>query len=139
MADPLSQPIAVRELHLLPSRRPVVLELDAPVARRAGTGACAYRVTGLGRPRAGRATGADGLEALLLAVEAVRRELEPFEGRLTWTGEPGELGLPTAVPDFLGADFRRRVARMVRSETERETRRLQDCVAPASGDRPLAD
>ena len=139
MAQRLSQPIAVRTLHLLPSRRPVVLELEAPVARRAGAWVCTYRVTGLGRARAGRATGGDGLEALLLAVDAVRRELEPFEGRLTWTGEPGELGLPTAVPDFLGADFRRRVARMVRAETERETRRLQDCVAPASGDRPLTD
>ena len=139
MAERLSQPIAVRELHLLPSRRPVVLELEAPVPRRAGTWVCAYRVTGLGRPRAGRATGGDGLEALLQAVDAVRRELEPFEGRLTWTGEPGELGLPTAVPDFLGADFRRRVARLVRAETERETRRLRDCVAPVSGDRPPSD
>jgi hypothetical protein len=139
MAERRSQPIALRELHLLPSRRPVVLELEAPVARRAGTWVCAYRVTGLGRPRAGRATGGDGLEALLQAVDAVRRELEPFEGRLTWTGEPGELGLPTAVPDFLGADFRRRVARLVRAETERETRRLRDCVAPVSGDRPPSD
>src|SRR5215213_9563904 len=98
MAERRSQPIAVRELHLVPSRRAVVLELDAPVTRRVGTWVCAYRVIGLGRPRAGRATGGDALEALLLAVDAVRRELEPFEGRLTWTGEPGELGLPTAVP-----------------------------------------
>ena len=86
--------------------------------------------------RAGRVSGADGIEALLLAVEAVRRELEPFGPRLTWTGEPGELGLPTAVPDFLGAEFRRRVEGIVRSETERETRQLHRCAGPDAGERP---
>ena len=80
-------------------------------------------------------TGADGVEALLLALAALRRELEPFGRRLTWTGEPGELGLPAAVPDFLGADFRRRVEDLVRAETERETRRLRGCVTADGGER----
>ena len=136
MGDPVPPPIAVRQLQLVPSKRPVLLELDAPAPRPGGTWVCAYRIRGLGRVRAGRANGADGIEALLLAVEAVRRELEPFGPRLTWTGEPGELGLPTAVPDFLGAEFRRRVERMVRAETERETSQLQSCVAPDDHGRP---
>jgi hypothetical protein len=129
-------PIATRELHLVPSRRPVQVELDAPERRRGGVWVCTYRVRGLGRARAGRASGSDGIEALLLAVEAVRRELEPFGQRLTWTGEPGELGLPAPVPDFLGSAFRRRLEQLVRSETERETLRLRDCVTPPTGARP---
>ncbi|HUR95698.1 MAG TPA: hypothetical protein VMY76_14030 [Gemmatimonadales bacterium] len=129
-------PLAIRQLTLLPSRRPVVLELDAPAARPNGEWSCSYRVGGLGRTRAGSVVGADGLEALLLAVVAVRRELEPFGGRLTWAGEPGELGLPEFVPEFLGGGFRRRIEAMVRAETERETRRLQQCVAPEAVRRP---
>ena len=136
MAKPVASPLVVRELHLLPSGRAVVLELDAPEHRRAESWVCAYRIRGLGRVRAGRVTGTDGVEALLLALTALRRELEPFGPRLTWTGEPGELGLPAAVPDFLGAEFRRRVENMVRTETERETRRLGGCVSPADSERP---
>src|SRR5215211_5807251 len=125
MAAASGMPIAVRQLSLVPSGRPVVIELDAPGRRRAGEWACTYRIRGLGRARAGRALGEDGVQALQLALAAIRRELDPFGPRLTWTGEPGELGLPEAVPDFLGSEFRRRVERMVRAETERETRRLQ--------------
>jgi hypothetical protein len=136
MPEPVPPPIAARQLHLVPSGRPVVLEMDPPVQRRADLWICAYRIRGLGRIRTGRVGGTDGIEALLLAVEAMRRELEPFGPRLTWTGEPGELGLPTAVPDFLGADFRRRLERMVKAETERETRQLQRCVGPDDEGRP---
>jgi hypothetical protein len=136
MHTPVIRPIAVRELQLVPSGRPVVLEVDAPERRRGGSWVCTYRVRGLGRIRAGRVTGADGVEALLLAFAALRRELEPFGARLTWTGEAGELGLPALVPDFLGAAFRRRVEHMVRAETERETVRLRNCVAPPGAGRP---
>ena len=130
MAPHPGAPIAVRQFTLLPAGRPVVVELDAPVLRRVGEWACAYRIRGLGRARAGRVLGEDGFQALQLAFAAVRRELEPFGARLTWTGEPGELGLPEAVPDFLGGGFRRRVEALVRAETGKETRRLQQYVAP---------
>jgi hypothetical protein len=118
-------PIAARRLTLVPSGRPVLVELDAPRELRAGAWDCAYRIRGLGRTRARRVRGADGLQALQLALEAVRRELEPFGSRLTWTGEAGELGLPASVPDYLGGAFRRRMERLVQLETERETRRLE--------------
>jgi hypothetical protein len=130
MAAPSGTPIAHRQLTLVPSGRPVMVELDAPAQRRTGEWACAYRIRGLGRARAGRVFGEDGFQALQLAFAAVRRELEPFGPRLTWTGEPGELGLPETVPDFLGGEFRRRIEALVRVETERETHRLQQCVAP---------
>jgi hypothetical protein len=133
-----ARPILVRELYLLPSRRPVSLELDTPVLKRPGAWTCAYRIRGLGPVRGGRSTGEDGLEAILHAVDALRRELAPFGARLTWTGEPGDLGLPASVPRFHGAEFARKVERMVQEETERETRRIQACVAPASGEPPTA-
>jgi hypothetical protein len=118
-------PIAARRLTLVPSGRPVLVELVAPRERRGGSWDCAYRIRGLGRMRAGRALGEDSLQALQLALEAVRRELEPFGARLTWTGEAGELGLPASVPDYFGGAFRRRVERLVQLEAEREARRLQ--------------
>jgi len=118
-------PIACRRLTVVPSGRPVLLELDAPRQRRGGDWACAYRIQGLGPIRAGNTTGSDGFEALQAALAALRRELEPFGGRLTWNGEPGELGLPPAVPDYFGGEFRRRLERMVQVATEREATRLK--------------
>jgi hypothetical protein len=118
--------IASRQLTLVPSGRPVHVELDAPVRRRSGGWACAWRIRGIGRVRTGRAPGEDGLQALQLALTAVRQALEPFAGRLTWTGEPGELGLPEPIPDYFGGEFRRHLERLVQVETEREAQRLKE-------------
>jgi hypothetical protein len=125
--------IATRRLTLVPSGRPVLIELDAPVRRRSGEWMCVHRIRGIGRVRAGRAMGEDGVQALQLALAAVRVSLEPFAAQLTWTGEPGELGLPEAIPDYFGGEFRRRLERLVRQETEREAQRLKDtALAPAA-------
>ncbi len=134
MTDPHT--IAARRLTLVPSGRPVDVELDAPVRRRGGEWACAYRIRGIGRVRAGRTVGEDGVQALQLALSAVRQALDPFAAQLTWTGEPGELGLPEPIPDYFGGEFRRRIERLVRQETEREAQRLKDAaLAPAPGAR----
>jgi len=123
MADP--EWLVVRRFSLLPGRQPVLLELAVPRQRPHGQWVCRYRIRGLGRARTSRAVGDDGLHALQLALAAVRRELEPFAGRLTWAGEPGELGLPESVPDYYGGEFRRRVEALVRREGETEARRLR--------------
>jgi hypothetical protein len=122
-------PFVSRRLSLLPGGQPVVLELDIPRERRDGEWICLYRVRGLGRLRSGRAVGEDGLQALQFALAAVRRELEPFAARLTWAGEPGELGLPENVPDYFGGEFRRRVEALVRRESESEAGRLREATA----------
>src|SRR2546428_658286 len=76
---------------------------------------------------------ADGLEAIQLALVEVRRELEPFGPRLTWTGEPGELGLPLLIPDFFGGEVRRRLEALVQREIEREGRRLKELTVHEPG------
>jgi hypothetical protein len=123
MPDP--EWLVSRRLSLLPGRQAVTLELAVPCPQRQGQWVCRYRIRGLGRARTSRAVGDDGLHALQLALAAVRRELEPFAGRLTWAGQPGELGLPESVPDYFGGEFRRRVEALVRREVEAEARRLR--------------
>ena len=125
---------ASRQLRVVSSGRRVLLEIAAPRRRRAGDWACAYRIEGLGPDRTGTAPGEDSIEALQSALAAVRRELEPFGGRLTWKGEPGELGLPHFVPDYFGGEFRRRVERAVQAEIEREARRLKELAVSGRGD-----
>jgi hypothetical protein len=125
---------ASRQLRVVSSGRRVLLEIAAPRRRRAGDWACAYRIEGLGPDRTGTAPGEDSIEALQSALAAVRRELEPFGGRLTWKGEPGELGLPHLVPDYFGGEFRRRVERVVQAEIEREARRLEGLAVSGRGD-----
>jgi hypothetical protein len=132
MSEPFMT-IASRRLTLVPSGRQVLIELDVPRQRRPGEWACAYRIRGIGRPRAGQALGEDGFEAIQLALMALRRELEPFGPRLTWTGEPGELGLPLPVPDFFGGEIRRRLEGLVQREIEREGRRLKELTVDAPG------
>jgi hypothetical protein len=133
MSEASAVTIASRQLALLPSGRPVLVELDAPRRRRTGEWACAYRIRGLGRARSAQAFGQDSLEALQLALVALRRELEPFGPRLTWTGEPGELGLPLLIPDFFGGEVRRRLEGLVQRELEREGRRLKELAVPEPG------
>jgi hypothetical protein len=128
--DAAARTIASRRLTLVPGGRPVDVELDAPARRRTGEWACAYRIRGIGRVRAGRALGEDSLQALQLAVAAVRQALEPFAAQLTWTGETGELGLPEPIPDYFGGEFRRRLERLVRQETKREAARLREAALP---------
>jgi len=123
---PTPRAIATRQLTLVASGRPVLVEIDAPEQRTDGEWTCTYRISGIGRSRTGRAAGDDALHALLLGCAAARRALEPFAAGLTWNGEPGELGMPELIPDYFGGEFRRRVEQLVRTETEREARRLKD-------------
>lgn len=117
--------VAVRQLRLIPSGKPVVIAVDAPCRRAKDDWECAYHITGLGRTRGGRGRGSDGLQALQSALLDARQALEPFAARLTWLGEPGELGLPAPVPDYFGGAFRRRVEALVEREVEAEGRRLK--------------
>lgn len=117
--------VAMRYLARTDTGAPVTVQLGRPRQRRTGEFECPYRVRGLGRVRVGRALGEDSMQALQLAFEAVRIELEPHAALLSWYGASGETGFPQYVPYSLGVRFRTRLERMIRREIEREAVRLE--------------
>jgi|SRR5437867_7969510 len=118
-------PIATRHLARTDTGAAVTVQLGRPRRRRTGEFECPYRVRGLGRAKIGRALGEDSVQALQLAFEAVRRELEPHAAILTWYGALGETGFPQYVPYTFGGRFRKRLEAMLNREIEREARRLE--------------
>jgi hypothetical protein len=118
-------PIATRHLARTDTGAAVTVQLGRPRRRRTGEFECPYRVRGLGRAKIGRALGEDSVQALHLAFEAVRLELEPHAAVLTWYGALGETGFPQYVPYTFGGRFRKRLEAMVNREIEREARRLE--------------
>src|SRR5688572_20004641 len=118
-------PIATRHLARTDSGAAVTVQLGHPRARRTGEFECPYRVRGLGRVKVGRALGEDSAQALQLAFEAVRLELDPHAAALSWYGAPGETGFPQYVPYSFGSRFRKRLEAMLSREIQREVRRLK--------------
>lgn len=121
----LKSPIATRHLARTDTGATVTVQLARPRRRRTGEFECRYRVRGLGRVKISRALGEDSVQALQLAFEAVRLELEPHAAILTWYGARGEIGFPQYVPYTFGARFRKRLEVIVSREIEREARRLE--------------
>jgi hypothetical protein len=125
MDTKFTSPIATRHLARTDTGAAVTVELARPRRRRTGEFECPYRVRGLGRTKVGRALGGDSVQALQLAFEAVRLELEPHAAILTWYGACGETGFPQYVPYSFGGRFRKRLETLVNREIEREARRLE--------------
>jgi hypothetical protein len=125
MDTKFKSPIATRHLARTDTGAAVTVELGLPRGRRTGEFECPYRVRGLGRAKIGRALGEDSVQALQLAFEAVRLELEPHAAILAWYGARGETGFPQYVPYTLGARLRKRLEILVNREIEREARRLE--------------
>jgi hypothetical protein len=124
---PFGRVIAKRRLTRLNGKPPIVVEIGTPRQRRTGEWECPYRIRGL-KPKAGtlrRALGEDAVQALELVLQAIRLELEQHGEKLTWTGEPGDVGFPQFYPDIFGPVVRRRVIRGIDRELAREGRRLK--------------
>jgi hypothetical protein len=104
--------------------RPVQLRLGMPRPSPKGDWECPYQIVGLGKSRPQVACGLDGMQALLMAVEALRVTMEESGKRLAWEGgENGDHGLPRVVPAFFGVPFAQRVSRLIDQEVERFSRR----------------
>jgi methyltransferase (TIGR00027 family) len=105
--------------------RQVVLTIGKP---RPGHGAwtCRIRIEGIPRGR-GFTVGEDPLQALQLALARARRMLDASGLPLLWLpdGEPGDVGIPLAVPTGHGFQFQRKLERYV----ERESKRFEEAVA----------
>jgi len=84
---------------------------------------CPYQIVGLGKSRFRVAYGLDGIQALLMAIEALRVTIEESGKRVTWNGgEDGDNGLPRVVPTFFGLSFAQRISRLIDQEVERFSR-----------------
>jgi hypothetical protein len=59
--------------------------------------ACDYEIRGLGDLDCDPALGVDSLQALFLAVQAIRERLRPYLDRLSWLGNENDDGFPSAM------------------------------------------
>jgi hypothetical protein len=111
--------------------RIVAVTIYAPEPDR-DTGAdwrCEFRAQGVLDAR-DTAHGVDALQALLNAIQGVRKALDDSGLSLTWAGgEPGDHGVPRIVPMFLGRAF----ARDIEDEIDR---RLGAHKPPGAGSSP---
>lgn len=80
---------------------------------------CPYQIVGLGGSRVEVAYGLDAIQALQLALEAIRLKLERIS-QCTWEGgDNGDTGFPRSVPSSFGRDFSIRVERHIDVEVAR--------------------
>jgi hypothetical protein len=112
--------------------REVILSVGVP--RRVGQAEwrCPILVEGLDdNPIADAASGIDSLQALLQAVECVRRHLKESGRRFAWLGESRlwGTGIPRQVPIDLGRRFEEQIERAI----ERESQKARKFRAPILG------
>jgi hypothetical protein len=112
----LAKPIAVRRFSVAgePGHE-VVLTIGKPRPenRPGGDWYCWVLIEGIPRERRQRVKGLDAIQALQLAMEYARRELDASGRELTWLNdlEPGDIGLPFFAPAGYGFWFQRRCER----------------------------
>lgn len=125
-ASQLANTIAVRRLAVVgePGREVVVtLGKPRPDPKPGGDWMCSYLVEGLPDARKRAAHGVDAMQALLMALEAVRVALRAAGLQLAWEGgEPGDAGIPRMVPLFYGLGFAREIERHIDAQIEERAR-----------------
>ena len=126
MSVRLGMTIAERDLVYGPrGRKRIIVRLGMPRkeepsgTRRKGelpAWLCPFQIWGIGRSRVERALGLDAVQALQIAMQAIRVQLERHANGATWAGgERGDPGFPQVVPSF-GLVFDRRMSRIIARE-----------------------
>lgn len=106
--DRLDEPIATRELQYdsgSASSR-VLVSLWKPVFE-GDTFHCDYAINGLPEKIRGSSSGADSLQAIILALVGIRRGLERYLPSVSYLDEPGEHGIPMTIFHFDPSERRR--------------------------------
>ncbi|HEY8370691.1 MAG TPA: hypothetical protein VIM86_15400, partial [Thermodesulfobacteriota bacterium] len=107
----------------------VVVELGRSRKANGAEWTCPYRIRGLGLRGIRYAKGLDAIQALLMALDGIRAAPESSGRPLVWAGgDPGEsvdTGFPRFVPTFFGAEFSRRMGRLIDREVEKRARELE--------------
>ncbi len=122
MATWLGSVLAERRLHKgrRGARGSGLLRLGRPKRVREGEYECRYEISGFGRVRRRKAFGVDELQAMSLALVALRAELKGLGGNAKWLGQPAYLGLPVMVP----APFPEKFAKRLEGSIERAMERV---------------
>jgi hypothetical protein len=120
------QVIAKWDLSQADSGNPVTIEIGVPRRRRVGEWACPYRITGLGSKRIRYCFGFDAIQALQIVNQAIWRDLEPYEEKLSWVGEPGDTGFFRYYPaTLLGVKHANQVEAAIDREIQKDYLRLK--------------
>ena len=118
--------IAKRQLQGERPSQIAVLRIGKPRKEPSGDWYCPYEISGIGLQGVRKARGIDGLQALLMAIEAARTTLDEHESEWTWEGgEEGESGIPRLVPTFYGKEFARRMGDLIDRELEEFARQAE--------------
>jgi len=127
MNPKLNVVIAVRQLHG-ESRRPkvVTVKLGKPRKSKEIDWECPFSITGLGIRGIQHGRGVDAIQALYMALEGVRVQLERSGVRLSWSGgRAGDAGFYRFVPKFFGPKFSKRLDQIIDREVERFGRAIR--------------
>jgi hypothetical protein len=127
--------IAERILTVVGSKARVHVRLGKPKKDRiSGDYTCPFIIEGLGDSTVQQAFGIDAMQALQLAMQAIRKALHPYAKRLSWVGSPpGGLGFPMMIPEVFGVKFSQRLEGIVQRETDRLGRSLERASRNATG------
>ncbi len=114
----IANPIAIRRFAVAGEvGREVVLTLGKPRPdpKPGGDWMCSVLIEGTAKGRRRRIYGVDAIQALQLALEYARRELDASGLDLTWLDRhaPGDIGLPFSAPDGFGLAFQQRIERHI--------------------------
>jgi hypothetical protein len=127
VATSLGPIIAERILTVVGSKAHVHVRLGKPKKDRiSGDYNCPFIIDGLGESKVQQASGIDAMQALQLAMQAIRKALLPHSKRLRWEGsQPGGLGFPMTIPEVFGVKFSQQLEGLVQRETDRFGRSLE--------------
>jgi hypothetical protein len=126
--------IAERILTVVGSKARVRVRLGKPRKdRTSGDYNCPFIIDGLGESTVQQASGIDAIQALQLAMQAIRKALHPYAKQLRWVGSPpGGLGFPMMIPEVFGVKFSQRLEGLVQRETDRFGRSLERATRKAA-------
>ena len=127
MRRTLGRVLGTRHLQTTGSRRrAVTVRLGAPRQRAPDEWFCPIQVSGLRASKVQYVHAEDAIQAVELALQAIRVALDKSDNLLTWLGgEPGVTGFPRSVPYGLCFSFSRRLDRLIDREVSRFVRELE--------------
>ncbi len=119
--------IGEREIFVVGKPQKVItLTLGKPRIVKDDEWVCFYRIKGLGKATLKYVYSFDMLQALLLAIEGMRVDLESQDGQFLWAGgEAGDIGIPRFVPTYYGKEFSDRLNQVIDKELIRFSKKAE--------------